>query len=282
MYSLSYQAYDDPSGPGLNTCNRVCTDLPLVINCAGRFATDAYFNTHNTDGREDYYLLYVCEGNLSLFTEDKWINLSNGSFVIFPPKTKYRYTHQSTEKISYLWVHFTGSSVEKIIERYSMSYYPAIHTIPDSNIIHTRFQNIFNAFAKLDKFRENELSLLLERLFISLARRISGKAPDVLPLRKSLTYINVSYNADIRIPELANLENLSVSRYNALFRKTMNMSPVEYITKRRISTACELLSDTDLSVSQISRLVGYSDSHFFSRVFKSVLGVSPREYRKNV
>ena len=100
-------------------------------------------------------------------------------------------------------------------------------------------------------------------------------------MNKSISYINGNYVQDLRIPELAKMENLSVSRYNSLFKQVTGISPVEYIKKMRLASACELLSATDLPIKTVSAMVGYPDSHFFSRIFKKSLGVSPAFYRKN-
>ncbi len=282
MYSLSYHAFDDTENRSLNKCNRSSNELPLMVNCAGNISTTAYFNTDNLDGRNDYYLMYIVSGKLSLSLTDGWTVCSAGDFIIFPPKTRYRYTHADNFEINYLWVHFTGSSAESLLNDYAIPMYPNINHIQDDGNILMRFRNMFDAFAKQDRFRDNELSILLNRLLISLARRVSGENSYGKLLHASISYINAAYNTNLRVPYLAKMENLSVSRYNTIFRKIMNMSPVEYITKMRVSSACELLVGTDLSIREIGLLVGYSDSHFFSRIFRANVGVSPTDYRKFV
>ena len=94
-------------------------------------------------------------------------------------------------------------------------------------------------------------------------------------------FINQNYNNNISIPELAKIENLSVSRYNTLFNKVTGISPVQYITNMRLTSACDLLVNTDLPIKQIAQMVGYTDAHFFSRIFRSKIGTSPAAYRKN-
>jgi AraC family transcriptional regulator of arabinose operon len=179
-----------------------------------------------------------------------------------------------------MWLHFTGSDVEDILKKYELLLYPNVNMIePDETII-MRFQNIFNAFIRNEKYRDNELSTLLDRLLISLARRVSGEKKLTNFLNKSIAYINSNYADYIRVPDLARMENLSVSRYNTLFKQITGDSPVEYIKKMRLNSACELLSVTDLPIKTISAMVGYSDSHFFSRIFKKNLGISPAFYRR--
>ncbi len=284
MRSIGYCAFKDfktLGSDGLNHCNRASDELPLLINCTGVFAAEDAFTTHNKVGRIDFYLLYIVSGTLAVRCLDEWTVCSVGDFVIFPPETKYIYSHKENDALEYMWVHFTGSDVLKILSVYGFEQYPKINRIIHDDQIVMRFNNIFDCFSKQDSFRDKELSLLLERLFISMARRGGEDTVRVNQLKKSLAYLNLKYNGNIRIPELARLENLSVSRYNALFKKLMDCSPTEYITMLRISSARELLSGTDIPIGKISRLVGYYDPHFFSRIFKETTGVSPSDYRNS-
>ncbi|MBQ8584529.1 MAG: helix-turn-helix transcriptional regulator [Clostridia bacterium] len=286
MHSLNYYAFHDDIGPlhsrknSLNRCSRESVERPLIVNCAGEIDSMWAFKTDNVEGRLDYYLLYVVKGELILDVGGKDVVCTTGSFVLYPPKTRYIYRHSATGEIDYLWVHFTGSAVAQTLEKYGLMLYPHVNTIKHDDGITSRFTNLFTAFIKQDKFRDDELSLLLDRLLISLARRLSSDGENYLQLKTSVSYINAHYNHEIRIPELAKMENISVSRYNSVFKRLYGMSPVEYITKMRISSACELLGGTDLSVKEISLMTGYSDSHFFSRVFKAQTGISPSDYRK--
>ena len=60
----------------------------------------------------------------------------------------------------------------------------------------------------------------------------------------------------------------------------MGESIPNYVNKLRIEDAKGLLKSTSLSTTEIAYLVGYTDSNYFSALFKEKVGVSPREYRK--
>lgn len=281
MRSLSYRAFNDETHSIYNNCSREISDKPLAVNCSGNFSAKHRFTTDNIEGRLDYYLLYVHTGRLTVSLPCGERICSSGDFIIFPPRQRYRYSHISEDELDYFWVHFTGFEVASLLKEYGLLTYPHVNSTKDDGGIAMRFANMFDAFAKQDRFRDREISLLLERLLISLGRRANGGSDaDANQLKRSLSYINSSYSSDIRIPTLAAMENLSVSRYNAVFKKLMGRSPTEYIINMRISTAAELLVGTDLPVKEIARLVGYDDPHFFSRIFKAHKSVSPAEYRK--
>lgn len=281
MYSLSYHAYNDMHSASLNKCSRECNHRPLIVNCAGNTYTSSSFKTDNIEGRLDYYLMYIVAGELELEMPKGTKTLTSGNFVFFPPKFRYRYAHKATSEIEYMWLHFTGSDVLSTIDKYGLKMYPEINKIENDDDIIARFKNIFSAFVKHDEFKEDELSILLDRLLITLARRVTGSNVRDLMLRRSIMFIHQNYNLNILIPDLAKIENLSVSRYNTLFNKVTGVSPVQYITNMRLTSACDLLVNTDLPIKQISQMVGYTDSHFFSRIFRSKIGIPPAAYRKN-
>jgi YesN/AraC family two-component response regulator len=58
------------------------------------------------------------------------------------------------------------------------------------------------------------------------------------------------------------------------------MSPIDYFIKLKIHYACQLLSQSDMKIKEIADKTGYDDPYYFSRLFKQVMGKSPKEYRK--
>ena len=65
-----------------------------------------------------------------------------------------------------------------------------------------------------------------------------------------------------------------------MFKKEVGVNFIDYLTKERIDNAKYLIRNTNKSVKQISRDVGYNDSNYFSRVFKKHSGYSPSAYKK--
>lgn len=266
-----------PGSSTLNTNSRRSEELPLIVNCAGKIDLCEPFTTYNACGRLDYYLMYITEGRLSTECLGEQITVSAGDFIIFPPHYKYKYSLKSG-RVVYYFVHFTGSYPEKLLELLGLCRLPAVLHAGHSEQVFRCFSDILDAYMGCDAFRNVELCTYLEEALTALCKLHSAGGEK--PLSRSLSYIRVSYVKDIRVPELAAMESLSVSRYNALFRKTLGVSPVRYITDMRMKHACSLLESTDLSVKTIAEIVGYSDNHFFSKTFKRRIGISASEYRR--
>lgn len=87
---------------------------------------------------------------------------------------------------------------------------------------------------------------------------------------------------DIDIKQMAAKVSMPVRTFTRRFRQALGLTPNQYLQDLRIENARDLLKTTDLSVQDISEHVGYKDTAYFSRVFKTRVGLSPTEYKKMV
>ncbi len=279
MKSIAYYAFDEKNQENLNTGSRASDAHPYMVNCAGFISITSPFTTFNPRGRLDYYLMYINEGHLRADINGESVRVGASDILIFPPKYKYRYTLSGNGAISYYYVHFTGSHAARLLEQIGFGALPTVCHAGHSEEALRGFSDMLAAFARGDDFRDLSTAVALEHILISLARACrAAKSP--MPLERSIAYVKTFYTEDIRIPELAAMEGLSVSRYNTIFKATTGTSPIQYIADLRIKHACSLLMATNLHVKEIGETVGYRDNHFFSRVFKEKTGLSPQKYRE--
>lgn len=82
------------------------------------------------------------------------------------------------------------------------------------------------------------------------------------------------------LSEMARKAGFSIPHYIALFRARMGTSPANYFLRLKIQRACHLLDTTSLPIKTIADQTGFSDPYYFSRLFRNVMGRSPRAYRK--
>ncbi len=100
-----------------------------------------------------------------------------------------------------------------------------------------------------------------------------------LALTQASRYLKDHYREDIDPEKLAQIVNHDNYTLNQLFREELGITIAAYLTEIRISTAMDLLNNTDLMVKQIAQKTGYREAGYFTRVFKKNTGVSPTEYR---
>lgn len=93
--------------------------------------------------------------------------------------------------------------------------------------------------------------------------------------------IDMRYHEQVSIEQLSNELNINSSYLGKVFKKCYQVSPVEYLTSCRMCKAKELLlSKEQYKIKDVAELCGYANQYYFSRMFKSIEGISPMEYRK--
>lgn len=95
-------------------------------------------------------------------------------------------------------------------------------------------------------------------------------------------YVENNYIYDISMQEAAEEMGYSDAYFSKLFKQHFNQNFTAYLTEYRIKKAKELLSNTNHSIKDISRMVGYTDSNYFAKIFKRLVGEIPSKYRENL
>ena len=95
-------------------------------------------------------------------------------------------------------------------------------------------------------------------------------------------YVENNYIYDMSMQEAAEEMGYSDAYFSKLFKQYFNQNFTAYLTEYRIKKAKELLSNTNHSIKDISRMVGYTDSNYFAKIFKRLVGEIPSKYRENL
>lgn len=98
---------------------------------------------------------------------------------------------------------------------------------------------------------------------------------------QAVLYIKENFKSDLNMAVVSNCISMNYSLFSLNFKQYTGMNFVNYLKKIRVEEAKRLLEETDEKINDISRLVGYENDKHFMKIFKSVCGVSPSEYRKN-
>lgn len=95
-------------------------------------------------------------------------------------------------------------------------------------------------------------------------------------------YIQKNYMRDISMQDAARMMNYSDAYFCKLFKQCFDQNFTAYLTAFRIHEARRLLREKNVSVREVSMLVGYYDANYFAKVFKRITGMNPSEYRDSV
>lgn len=97
-------------------------------------------------------------------------------------------------------------------------------------------------------------------------------------IEKAKKYIQDNYKEEITLKEVANHVYLNSNYFSELFKNEVGENFIEYLIETRINASRELLKENKLKIYEIAEMVGYKEPVSFSRAFKKVVGVSPKEY----
>lgn len=200
----------------------------------------------------------------------------------FPPKenSAYQQVHEAALNLSFAWLFLKDA--DDIHSQFSLR--------PETG---ERVNTLMNAmlveYENGDIYYEEFLRVQIMELLLVLAREYSQSpqshtAAAVYDKYKpmvedAIRYVEAHYNEPLKLEDVCRISMVSKTYFCYLFKLLTQQTLVEYIMNLRIQKAIELLKDPANSITWVGYEVGFNDSTHFSRMFKKVVGISPRTYR---
>ena len=168
------------------------------------------------------------------------------------------------------------------------AHYQIVHLNPDEvELLRFTMQQIANeqkernlGFEDMKRIYLAQLLLQIERAqvhqLVGISRESSWK-DEVIGCALKKIAENPALPCDFE--SMAQKEGVTLNYFRCIFKEVTGLSPLNYLNKVRILKALELLQTSELSISEISALVGIDDSNYFSRLFKKVTGSPPRYFK---
>ncbi|MGO4373200.1 helix-turn-helix domain-containing protein, partial [Paenibacillus sp. MCAF20] len=98
-------------------------------------------------------------------------------------------------------------------------------------------------------------------------------------MAEARSFLDRNLYRDLSVEEAATHVGLSTSYFSLLFKQTFGETFIEYVTRQRMERAKVMLADTQKSVAQIAKEVGYAERRYFTKVFMKYTGENPTDYR---
>ncbi|MBB3113593.1 two-component system response regulator YesN [Paenibacillus phyllosphaerae] len=114
---------------------------------------------------------------------------------------------------------------------------------------------------------------------VGVARSTDKRKHSARQMSEAKSYVDRNLFRDISVEEAASHVGLSTSHFSLLFKQTFGETFIEYVTRQRMEKAKALLVESNWSVSQIAKEVGYAERRYFTKVFMKYTGQNPTEYR---
>ena len=140
-----------------------------------------------------------------------------------------------------------------------------------------------NAFATMSTINDTKLiKEFAQKFLMECTQAVSSvkKAEENPIIKKVCAYVDENLSSDISLETAADFVGVSSFYLSKLFKEEKGETFINFISDKRLEKSRQLLSETSLSIKEITAEVGYNDQNYFSRIFKTKYGLSPKEYRK--
>jgi AraC-like DNA-binding protein len=239
--------------------------------------------------RNHYLFHLVITGTGTLIAENsKKESISypvrSGQGFLISPNQICTYIADQQVPWEYIWIEFDGLRAKETVSLAGLS--------PDHPVYHARFkdiaENMKSEMAYIVEHKDASPFHLIGHLYLFLdylvrsstaVARVKGNSPHDFYIKEAISFVEQHFQDDISVEDIATFCGLNRSYFGKIFHEKMGKSPQEFLISYRMTKATELLKLTKLSIADISLTVGYPNQLHFSRAFKKVYGVSPREWR---
>ena len=232
--------------------------------------------------RDHYLIHYVVSGSGTLRCNGQEYRVGAGMlFIIFPSQVA-SYQADTADPWRYNWVGFNGTDARRLVKLTGLGKDNPVWVSDTPDETCRLLRSIADASdntAAADAEMVGRLYLFLAHL-IKFNRNRSADDAHQTYVSNALRYIQYNYAGNVGVADIARYVGISRSQLYRAFLQDLGVSPHHYLQTYRINEACSLLRDPAYSVAEVAGSVGFNDPLYFSRVFKSIKGVTPSDYQK--
>lgn len=246
-------------------------------------------HSYGPAARNHYLFHYVISGTGTLLANDvsgatQTYQIKSGQgFMIFPGQIN---TYIADQKLpwEYVWLEFDGLRVKETVEIAGLSPNAPVYRAHSRDLRETMMNEMLYIARNGDMAPLHligHLYLFLDAFTRSIASmKISrgGSLRDFY-VREAIAFIEQNFQNDISVEDIADSCGLNRSYFGKIFKDAVGRTTQEFLMNYRMTKAAELLKLTQLSIGDIGNAVGYENPLHFSRAFKNIYGISPREWR---
>lgn len=237
-----------------------------------------------------YSLIYCLSQQALLHYKDKNITLKYGDLVILSPYHDFTFSlskqteqEQQSKKPCLYWINFTGNLADDFAERLLMKMEQGVANIGRLNNITQDLDHLL-ALGRRGYTATNVIHavhILQQALsYLALQLRVNDfNKNSRFDLNAVESLMQNNLHQELSLDTLAHYSQLSKFHFAKKFKELTDTSPIQHFINMKIQHACYQLDNSDLAIKEIASNVGYSDPYYFSRLFKKMVGMSPKQYR---
>lgn len=227
-------------------------------------------------------LFYIAAGDGQFRIEDELYPVRKDQMVVVNPNVIHTEISSQAHPLEYVVLAIDGLELEVSGKKEQRHYILDFHS--DSDIVSCIRQMMKETQAALPGY-EKICQAYTEILLLRLMRNVNFTATSSTPLVSHQCdtvkrYIDANYKESLNLDDLSRIVHINKYYLAHAFKNEYGVSPINYMISRRIDESRYLLRETDMSLSQIARVLGFSSASYFSQSFRRAEAMSPIEYRK--
>ena len=259
------------------------------INRASQFTmhTNNYFDSC-------YGFYYLVHGNRKFFIDKDIYLIEKGDFLLINKNTLHRSTYYEDGTHERIYIKFSDKMLAQLFTAFGKEGFQALFHSPHykmprkiRDLLVSYLEAIESEYAGQDLYSSFLIQGYLANLFITLIRYQQYASSKNLVLTKDektiltvVSYIHENYKNAPSLTEAANMIFVSPPHFSRLFKETTGFNFSIFVTNIKIEASTKLLIESEMSIQDIAEACGFSNSNYFCDVFKKVMGISPRGFRK--
>lgn len=236
--------------------------------------------------RNHFLIHYVLSGKGTLVLGTTVYTIQKGQAFLIEPNKLIHYSADPEDPWEYMWIEFEGLKAREYVSFAGLSHNSPVYT--------TKTEEGSKEVCQYLRYIVDHPNAPVPEimgytyLFFNALIQHSKNAKILYKndireyyIQTTVSFIEEHYMEDISVENMASTLNLNRSYFSKLFKKMTQKSPQEFLIIYRINKSCELLRSTNMSIAEISVLVGYPNQFHFTRAFKKVMDMPPSEWRKS-
>ena len=227
-------------------------------------------------------LFYITDGDGQFRIEDRLYPVKKDQLVVVNPNVIHTEISSKTHPLEYIVLAIDGLELELSGQKELPDYILDFSSDQDTvSCIRNMMKETQAGLPGYEKICQAYTEILLLRLLRNVNFTVTTATPLVSRQCDMIKrYIDANYKESLSLDDLSRVVHINKFYLAHAFKKEYGVSPINYIVSRRIEESRYLLKETDMSLSQIARVLGFSSASYFSQSFRRSEGVSPIEYRK--